>query len=96
MSENNTPIKDFSSAGAEKLREMTENNKMYIDFLKFQGRVFKHNTSVALEFFAQRPETKFIATSEQWRQSGRTVAQGSEAIRFVDSNGKNTRPVLKL
>lgn len=90
MAENNTPIKDLSSAGAEKLREMTENNKIYIDFLKFQGRVFKHNTSVALEFFAQRPETKFIATSEQWRQSGRTVAQGSEAIRFVDSNGKNT------
>ena len=85
-----TPIKDFSSAGAEKLREMTENNKMYIDFLKFQGRVFKHNTSVALEFFAQRTETKFIATREQWRKSGRTVAQGSEAIRFVDSNGKNT------
>lgn len=90
LAENNTPIKNFSSAGAEKLREMTENNKMYIDFLKFQGRVFKHNTSVALEFFAQRPETKFIATSEQWRQSGRTIAQGSEAIRFVDSNGKNT------
>lgn len=85
-----TSVRDFSSAGAEKLREMTENDNTYIDFLKFQGRVFKHNASVALEFFTQRPETKFIATREQWEQSKRTVAQGSEAIRFVDSNGKNT------
>ncbi|MDE6670633.1 MAG: hypothetical protein K2K16_00400, partial [Ruminococcus sp.] len=85
-----TSIKDFSSAGAEKLREMTANNETYTEFLKFQGRVFKHTTSVALEFFTQRPETKFIATREQWEQSKRTVAQGSEAIRFVDSNGKNT------
>ncbi|MCM1508099.1 MAG: methyltransferase domain-containing protein [Ruminococcus flavefaciens] len=85
-----TPIKDFSSAGAEKLREMTENSDTYINFLKFQGRVFKHNASVSLEFFTQRPETKFIATQEQWEKTNRTIAQGSEAIRFVDSNGRNT------
>lgn len=85
-----TSIKDFSSAGAEKLREMTANNETYTEFLKFQGRVFKHNASVSLEFFTQRPETKFIATQEQWEKSNRTIAQGSEAIRFVDSNGRNT------
>lgn len=90
MEENSTPIKDFSSAGAEKLREMTENSNMYIDFLKFHGRVFKHNTSVALEFFTQRPEAKFIATREQWAKINCTVAMGSEAIRFIDSDGKNT------
>ena len=90
MAENNTPIKNFSSTGAEKLREITENNETYIDFLKFQGRVFKHNASVALEFFAQRPETKFIATREQWAMTNRTVAQGSEAIRFMNDNGKIT------
>ena len=86
----NTPVRKFSSAGAEKLREMTENNNTYIDFLKFQGCVFKHSASVALEFFTQRPETKFIATREQWAMTNRTVAQGSEAIRFVDANGKVT------
>lgn len=85
-----TSIKDFSSSGAEKLHEMTNDEKLYTEFLKFQGRVFKHNASVALEFFAQRPETKFIATQEQWEKTNRTVAQGSEAIRFVDSNGKIT------
>lgn len=85
-----TPVKNFSQAGADKLREMTENSETYIEFLKFQGRVFKHNTSVALEFFTQKPETKFIATRNQWEASQRTIAQGSEAIRFVDKNGKYT------
>ncbi len=87
MAENSTPVKNFSSAGAEKLREMTEKSDMYINFLKFQGRVFKHSASVAREFFTQRPEAKFIATCEQWAKTNRTVAMGSEAIRFVDSDG---------
>lgn len=87
MSEN-TSVKNFSKAGAEKLREMTENGETYVDFLKFQGRVFKHTASVALEFFTQRPETKFIATKSQWETSKRTVSQGSEAIRFIDSNNQ--------
>lgn len=86
----NTPVQNFSSAGAEKLREIAENDETYIDFLKFQGRVFKHSTSVALEFFTQKPETKFIATKEQWEMSKRTVSQGSEAIRFIDSDNKIT------
>ena len=45
-----TTVKNFSQAGADKLREMTENSETYIEFLKFQGRVFKHNTSV-LQYF---------------------------------------------
>lgn len=88
MSVYSTPIRNFSKAGAEKLREMTENSETYVDFLKFQGRVFKHNTSIALEFFTQKPDTKFIATREQWEMSKRIVSQGSDAIRFVDYNNK--------
>ncbi len=87
MSENNTPVKNFSSAGAEKLHEMTENNNIYIDFLKFQGRVFKHSASVALEFFVQKPETKFIATKQQWEMTNYTVSQGNDAIKFLNANG---------
>ena len=34
MSEN-TSVKNFSKAGAEKLREMTENSETYVDFLKY-------------------------------------------------------------
>ena len=83
-----TAITAFSQAGAAKLREMTENSDVYTDFLKFQGRVYKHGVHVSLEFFTQKPETQFIATEEQWRTAHRTVAQGSEAIRFVDKNGR--------
>ncbi len=83
-----TKITAFSQAGAAKLHEMTENSDVYTDFLKFQGRVYKHGVHVSLEFFTQKPETQFIATEEQWRKAHRTVAQGSEAIRFVDKSGK--------
>ena len=84
---NSTPISGLSEAGREKLREMTENSNLFVDFLKFHGKVFKHNPSISLEFYIQKPETRFIATKEQWERSGRTVAAGSEAIHFADNNG---------
>ncbi len=86
----NTPIFDFSEAGKAKLREMAENSGIFADYLKFQGRVFKHSVNVSLEFFTQKPDTQFIATKRQWENSHRTVAADSEAIRFVDRNGKFT------
>lgn len=87
---NKVKVIAFSSAGAEKLREMTKNAEMYIDFLKFQGRVFKHKTGVALEFFAQRPNAQFIATRQQWEQLDYTLQAGASGIRFIDRNGKRT------
>ena len=47
-----TEVKRFSSLGAVKLGEMGNNPAIYTEFLKFQGRVFKQNATVALEFFA--------------------------------------------
>ena len=85
---NSTPINGFSEAGMKKLREMTENSQIFTDFLKFHGQVFKHGVDVSLEFFVQKPETKFIATKEQWESTGRKISQGSEAIRFYDNKGK--------
>ena len=82
-----TPIRSYSDAGAAKLREMTENPDVYADFLKFQGRVFKHNANVALEFFAQKPNAQFIATKEQWERTNRSISQSSKAIPFMDKNG---------
>ncbi len=83
-----TPINGFSEAGAMKLREMSENSDVYREFLKFQGRVFKQSVNVALEFFAQKPESRFIATAQQWERSGFTIAQGSKAICFADHSGQ--------
>lgn len=82
-----TPIRSYSDAGAEKLREMTENPKINADFLKFQGRVFKHSANVALEFFAQKLDAQFIATKEQWEHTKRSVAQSSKGIPFTDKDG---------
>jgi hypothetical protein len=82
-----TDVFKFSKLGMGKLKEISENQGTFTDFLKFQGRIYKHRTNVALEFFAQRPEAKFIADEKQWQQSGYTVSEGSEAIRFVDEHG---------
>lgn len=82
-----TPIRTYSDAGEAKLREMTENPDIYLEFLKFHGRVFKHNANVALEFFVHKPDAQFIATKEQWERANRSVAQCSKAIPFMNKNG---------
>ena len=84
-----TSVRILSEAGIAKLRSMTENSTVYAEFLRFQGRVYKHTVNVALEFFVQKPETQFIATQQQWNNANCTISQGSEAIRFVDKNGNH-------
>ena len=81
---------NFSDAGAAKLKEMSDKTTVYTDFLKFQGRTFKHSPRVALEFFAQKPDTDFIATAEQWDNAGYTIKNGANSIHFVDENGKHS------
>lgn len=82
-------INSYSQNGAKVLHEISENEAAYVDFLKFHGRVFKHNANVALEFYAQNPKTEFIATREQWARVNCTISSGSTAIRFVDAQGRN-------
>lgn len=83
-----TPLGGYSDAGAIMLRNMAANAELLTEFLRFQGRVFKHPASVALEFFTQKPDATFIATAAQWEKAGFTVTPGSEAIRFFDEHGK--------
>ena len=83
-----TPLGGYSDAGAKKLRQMAENAAALTEFLRFQGRVFKHPASVALEFFTQKPDAAFIATAAQWEKAGFTVTAGSDAIKFFDEHGK--------
>jgi hypothetical protein len=82
-----TEIKNLGDAGLEKLREMSKDAAVYIDFLKFQGRLFKQNAAVALEFFAQKPDTEYIATAEQWLAAGYKIKNGGMAIHFTDDEG---------
>jgi hypothetical protein len=83
-------IKTLSDIGFNKLKEIAGNNKIYTDFLKFQGRVFKQNATVAIEFYAQNPEVKFIASAKQWNSAGYKIKDGGVAIHFVDENGNHS------
>jgi N12 class adenine-specific DNA methylase len=80
-------VKTLSEMSAAKLKEMAENTAVYTDFLKFQGRVFKQNATVALEFFTQKPDVTFIANARQWAAAGYKIKDGGEAIHFTDENG---------
>lgn len=88
MAGNVTPIGGFSHAGAEMLHQMAENSTLFTEYLKFHGRMFKHTPSVTLEFFVQKPESRFVATQMQWERAGNPVVPGSDGIRFRDSQGK--------
>ena len=75
-----TPLGGYSDAGAIMLRNMANGAKLLTKFLRFQGRVFKHPASVALEFFTQKPDATFIATAAQWEKAGFTVTPGSDEL----------------
>ena len=86
-SENLTPLSGYSDAGNKKLTEMARNSAVMSEFLQFQGRVFKHSPSVALEFFVQKPDTQFIASARQWELANSPVKPGETAIEFFDHDG---------
>ena len=45
-----TPLGGYSDAGAKKLRQMAENAAVLTEFLRFQGRVFKHPAWIKAAF----------------------------------------------
>lgn len=81
-----TPLGGYSDAGAQMLRKMSENASLLTDFLRFQGRVFKHPASVALEFFTQQPDATFIATAAQWEKAGFSVTLESSGTGGGDAD----------
>lgn len=87
MNQNRTPIGQLTAAGAAALHELGQSPEQYAAFLQMQGCVFKHSTHVALAFFAQNPQTAYIATREQWEKMQYTVTQGADAVRYVSKDG---------
>jgi hypothetical protein len=77
----------FSEIALKKLHEISTNQTAYTDFLKFQGRLFKHTTSATLEVFAQNPQAEFVGDKEHWASAKCTIKTGSIAIRFTDKEG---------
>ena len=86
-SERLTPLGGFSETGSRRLTAMAQDSGELSKFLRFQGRVFKHSPSVALEFFMQRPDTQFIGTAAQWAKANSPVRQGGESVDFFDHDG---------
>ena len=50
--------------------------------------MFKHSPYIALAFYAQNPDTQFIASREQWEGLHYTVNSGATAIRYTGGDGK--------
>ena len=72
------------------MRQMAEKPELFEEFLRFQGRVFKHSPVITLEFFLQKPGARYIATEAQWKTAGYTVAHGNEGI-FIRMPDGTTR-----
>jgi len=68
------------------LEKMNNDSQLYTDFLKFQGRLFKHNITAALEFFVQNPNAEFVATLEQWNKAGFTVSPNQDSMLLLVNN----------
>ena len=86
-----TKLGTLSYSSEKKLRELATKEGVYTDFLKFAGRVFKQDSSVALEFFAQNLTNGYIATEEQWSKAGAAVLLGAEAVNYVDESGRQSK-----
>ena len=85
----NTPtqIGSYSAQGDKILRQMAQDEQMFTAYMKYHGRVFKHPSSISLEFFVQKPDATFIGSEKQWQNQGFTIGAGEEAIHFRDRNG---------
>ena len=88
MSENKMQIGVLSAKAQLAMHDIAQSADAYEDFLRFHGRVFKHNAHVALEFYAQQPESQLIASRQQWESMGGRVKLGGESICFVALNGR--------
>ena len=84
---NIVPLYGISALGSEMLQNMTEHDDLYKQYLKLQGRLYKFPATVALEFFAQKPDTDCIGTETQWNRQGYSLKTGAESVHFIDSSG---------
>jgi len=78
---------NIEKSGSKVLEDMANDKELYNRFLKFQGSIFKQNANVALEFFAQKPNVQFVATTEQWIRSGYRIKLGEEGICHIHKDG---------
>ena len=71
----------------ETLREITENQQSYKQFLEFQAKFHKYRFEETLLIYAQNPNAIACATFEQWnsKKVSRRITQGKTAMRIINS-----------
>lgn len=84
---NLVPLYGISESGSAILKKITAYDDFYKQFLKLQGRLYKFPATVALEFYAQKPDTDCIGTETQWNKQGYSLISGANAVHFIDSQG---------
>jgi hypothetical protein len=78
----------FSAETLKTLEEMGNNQALYADYLKYQGKISKQPTHAALDFYSQNPTNEpFFATRGQWEKVGYTIANGAMGKSIIDNNG---------
>ena len=85
---NAIPVGHYSQLGEQTINRIANDDIEFMNFMKYFGRVFKHPVSVALEFYANRPEAQFIASATQWKTAGFQLKPASKGIQFLDNSGK--------
>ena len=99
MAENRTSVSHLNSSGTAVLHHLGQNPEKYAEFLRFQGRVFKHSLNVSLVFFAQNSDAQFIASQGQWERLGYSVQHGAVVAGDVPggvSHGRETVRSLRF
>lgn len=83
-------VEEIIRSGDALLDEMAKDNDAFIKFLKFQGTIYEQDASVALEFFAQRPNVEFVATEQAWKSIKYDIKAGEDALVVRNSDGVET------
>ena len=60
----------------------------FSDYLRFAGRIFKHQFSDSVLIFSQKPDAAMIAEMSVWNRLGRRVNYGTKSIAVFRENGK--------
>ena len=74
---------DLASMYKQILEQVTSNEQEILQFLEFSSQLYKYDLESALFAYGQNPNAKFLADFDTWKSIGRSVTQGSKAIKVL-------------
>jgi hypothetical protein len=83
---------NFKTLFDDTLRQITDSEQEWKNFLKFSGQLFKYNFFDTVQIYGQRPDATMVADMNTWNgKVGRWVNRGSRAIKVYDNDSRSTR-----